>query len=190
MLQHRDYHFIYLIWKKMTLSVMIDIETLATNVDATIVTIAAQCFDPFSKGYIDKHFYARVTLESQEDRRIDDNTITWWASQPEASAEAFAEEGRISLEDALDGLHKLCWKCDLIWTNGPAFDISILEHASKSRGKPVAWQYFKVRDARTVYGLWPDCPKPPTSHHALEDCKRQIDMLQSTLAHLNITKMR
>jgi len=45
------------------------------------------------------------------------------------------------------------------------------------------------KDARTVYKLYPGLPKPPTSHHALEDCRRQIDMLQATLAHLNIKEL-
>jgi len=31
--------------------------------------------------------------------------------------------------------------------------------------------------------------KPPTSHHALEDCRRQIDLLQATLKHLNIKEL-
>ena len=172
------------------MDIMIDIETLAVTPDATILTIAAQCFDPMGTGYIDKQYYARITLESQEDRRIDDITVDWWKKQPEAAAEAMAEDNRVPLEEALDNLHKLCWKCNLIWTNGPVFDISILENACKSRGRPIAWQYFKVRDARTVYSLWPDHPKPPTSHHALEDCRRQIDILQQTLAHLNVRKLK
>jgi hypothetical protein len=33
-------------------------------------------------------------------------------------------------------------------------------------------------------------PISPTSHHALEDCRRQIDMLQQTLRHLNINELK
>jgi len=168
-----------------------DLETLAATPDATILTIAAQCFDPLGKGYSEKyHYYARIALEGQEDRKVSEDTIAWWGTQPEAAAEALAEDNRIPLDQALDDLHKLCWKSDLIWTNGITFDICILENAFTSRGKPYPWQFFKVRDARTVYSLWPDCPKPVTSHHALEDCRRQIDMLQKTLKHLNVAKLR
>jgi hypothetical protein len=173
------------------MDVMIDIETLAVSPDATILTIAAQCFDPFRRGYLEQHqYYARITLDSQPDRSIQDSTVEWWATQPEAAAEAFAEEDRVSLPDALDELHKLCWKSNLIWMNGPTFDATILEHAYKSHQKHIPWQYYKIRDARTVYGLWPDCPKPPTEHHALKDCRRQIDMLQATLKTLGITAIR
>jgi hypothetical protein len=38
--------------------------------------------------------------------------------------------------------------------------------------------------------LYPDLPKPRASHHALEDCKRQIDLLQQTLQHLGVTKLK
>jgi hypothetical protein len=40
-----------------------------------------------------------------------------------------------------------------------------------------------------VFSLFPGLEKPPTSHHALEDCRRQIGMLQSTLRHLNVKEL-
>jgi hypothetical protein len=67
--------------------------------------------------------------------------------------------------------------------------MKILEHAYKSYNKPIPWQFYVVRDSRTVFGLWKDLPKPPTSHHALEDCRRQIDLLQTTLRHLNVKEL-
>ena len=89
---------------------MIDLEGLATGPDTTILTIAAQTFDPFGLGYYDKHYYTRVTLESQENRKIEQGTIDWWATQPAVVRdEAFAEEDRIPLDQALDGLGKLIW---------------------------------------------------------------------------------
>ena len=170
-------------------SLMIDIETLGVAPAATILTIAAQSFDPFGQGYHDRHFYARLTLESQEDRTIDEGTIAWWATQPKAQAEAFAEHDRISLDQALEQLGKLIWQSNFLWSQGPTFDMTILEHAYKSRGRPIPWQYYRVRDSRTVFSLWPDLPKPPVSHHALEDCRRQITMLQITLKHLNVKEL-
>ena len=171
-------------------SLMVDIEGLGTGPDATILTIAAQSFDPFGRGYYDRQYYARITLESQENRSIQQDTIDWWATQPEAQAEAFMEGGRIDLDQALDSLGKLIWQHKLIFANGPTYDMNILEHAYKSYNKPLPWQFYNVRDARTIYSLWPELPKPPTSHHALQDCRRQIDMLQATLKHLNVKELR
>ena len=170
---------------------MIDIEGLATGPDTTILTIAAQSFDPFATGYYDRHYYARVTLESHEDRAIDESTLAWWATQPEAARnEAFGDDDRVPLDQALDDLYKIAWQHDFIWANGPTYDMNILEHAYKSYGKNLPWKFYKVRDARTIFGLWPDLPKPPTEHHALQDCRRQIDMLQATFKHFNIKEMR
>ena len=169
---------------------MIDIEGLGTGPDAAILTIAAQSFDPFGTGYYDRHYYARITLESQEARRIQDDTLAWWATQPEAQAEAFAEDNRVPLEQALDELYKLAWQHDYIWAQGPTYDINILEHAYKSYGKLQPWKFYRVRDSRTVLSLWPERPVPPTSHHALEDTRKQIDILQQTLKHLNVKDIR
>ena len=169
---------------------MIDLEGLATGPDTTILTIAAQAFDPFGSGYYDQHYYARVTLESQENRVIDDGTIAWWATQPaHAREEAFGEQDRIPLDQALDELGRLIWHSKRIWAQGPTYDMNILEHAYKSYNKPIPWQYYSVRDSRTVFALWPELPKPPTSHHALEDCRRQIGLLQDTLKYLKVKEL-
>ena len=170
---------------------MIDLEGLATGPDTTILTIAAQAFDPFGSGYYDRHYYARVTLESQENRSIDDGTIAWWATQPDhAREEAFGEQDRIPLDQALDKLGKLIWHSQLLWSQGPTYDMNILEHAYKSYGKALPWKYYQVRDSRTVFSLWPEQPIPPTSHHALEDCRRQIGMLQNTLKYLKVKELK
>jgi len=170
---------------------MIDLEGLATGPDTCILTIAAQAFDPFGHGHYEQSYYARVTLESQEDRAIDQGTIDWWATQPAiVRDEAFNEEGRIPLDQALDELGKLIWNSKLIWAQGPTYDMNILEHAYKSYKKPLPWKYYMVRDSRTVFSLWPDQPIPPTTHHALEDCRRQIGMLQNTLRHLKVTELK
>ena len=169
---------------------MIDIEGLGTGPDAAILTIAAQSFDPFGTGYYDRHYYARITLESQENRRIQDDTLAWWATQPEAQAEAFAEDNRVPLDQALDELYRLAWQHDYIWAQGPTYDVNILEHAYKSYNKTQPWQFYRIRDSRTVLSLWPERPVPPTSHHALEDTRKQINILQQTLKHLNVKELR
>ena len=169
---------------------MIDLEGLGTGPDTTILTIAAQSFDPLGSGYYDQKYYARITLESQENRSIQQSTIDWWATQPAAARdEAFNEEGRIPLDQALDELGKLIWKSKRVWAQGPTYDMNILEHAYKSYDKSIPWQFYAVRDSRTVFGLWPNLPKPPTSHHALEDCRRQIGLLQETLKYLKVKEL-
>jgi hypothetical protein len=169
---------------------MIDIEGLATGPDTTILTIAAQEFNPLERDSFGRSFYARVDLESQPDRRIEQGTIEWWATQPAVVRdEAFAEEDRVSLDDALRGLHRLAWHSKRIWAQGPTYDMNILEHAYKSYNIALPWKYFAVRDSRTVFSLVPDLKKYPASHHALEDCQRQIMLLWDSLEYLNIKSL-
>ena len=171
------------------MDIMIDIETVATGPEACILTIAAQCFDPLVKGDFDKlqHYYCRVDIDSQETRKIEQSTIDWWATQPEAvREEAFSPEGRVPLQTALEELGKLIWHSKRVWANGPTFDMTILEHAYKSYNMALPWQYYNVRDARTIYSLWPDLVKYPASHNALEDCRRQILLLHDVLDYFKI----
>jgi exodeoxyribonuclease VIII len=166
---------------------MIDIETVGTGPEACILTIAAQSFNPLGTGYYPQYFYARIDPDSQPGRNIEQGTIDWWATQPAAARdEAFNEQGRIPLGQALDELGKLIWHAKRVWAQGPTYDMNILEHAYKSYNKPIPWQFYAVRDSRTVFSLWPDLEKPPTSHHALEDCRRQIKLLQETLAYFKV----
>lgn len=169
---------------------MIDIETLGTTPDAHILTIAAQIFDPLQKDWLGQSYYARIDFESQENRRIEQGTLEWWATQKESQTEAFAEDNRIPLDQALTELGRLIWQSKRIWANGSNFDMTILEDAYKSYNMALPWQYFHVRDARTVYSLVPNLEKYPASHHALEDCRRQIGMLQRTLKHLGVTSLK
>lgn len=172
------------------MDLMIDLEGLGTGPDTTILTIAAKAFDPFGKIDYTQQYYARITLESQPNRSIQDSTVEWWATQPaEARDEAFNEEGRIPLDQALDELGKLIFHSKRIWAQGPTYDMNILEDAYKSYGKTLPWKFWSVRDSRTVFSLWPDMPKPPTTHHALQDCERQIELLQKTLQHLQVKEL-
>ena len=174
------------------MDIMIDIETCGTGVDACVLTIAAQCFDPLQRTaeYSDRWYYARVDPDSQPDRNVSDGTIEWWATQPKAAQEeAFGEDNRIPLTQCLDELGKLIWQSKRFWANGPTFDANILEHAYKEAGMNLPWKFFVVRDARTVYSLCPNLNKYPASHHALEDCRRQIYLLWDSLESLKVKEL-
>jgi hypothetical protein len=169
---------------------MIDIEGLGTGPETTILTIAAQEFDPLVRNSFGRNYYARVTLESQEGRSIEQGTIDWWATQPAmARDEAFAEDGRITLREALEGVYKLIWQAKRVWAQGPTYDMNILEHAYKSLNIPLPWKYYSVRDSRTLFSLVPNLNKYPASHHALEDCRRQIYLLWDSLESLKVKEM-
>jgi len=165
--------------------VMIDLETLATSPDASILTIGAVKFDPFGDDLRDPQmdsFYVRVDLDSCDQLGLatNDDTIAWWGKQSkEAQDEAFNEEGRIHIKDAFDQLYKFCWGAKRVWSHGAAFDIVICEHVFKKLGKAVPWQFWDVRCTRTLFdiGINPQRPKV-TAHNALADAYEQALCVQ------------
>lgn len=174
------------------LHTMVDIETLGKTPDTVILTMAAQRFDPYGSGYDDEQSVnIRVTIESQENRTIDDSTVEWWATQSEeAKNDAFLPEGRVDLRTGLEQLHRLIWNTEMVWMNSPSFDAVILEHAWAQLGLPKPWQYWNLRDVRTLVSLVPELNLPKTSHTALADSRRQILIVQDALAYLKVRALK
>ena len=171
-------------------SIMLDIETLSTKTNATILSIAAIKFNELTNvnEANNETFQVLVDLDSQPDRDITDSTVTWWAQQdPAVQALVFAEEGRLTLTDALLALSKFACHSNRIWVQGPAFDIPILEHAYQQCQLPPPWQYWQVRDSRTLLDLV-EISLPSPNHNALEDCSRQIKGVKLALKQLDIKK--
>ena len=169
--------------------VMIDLETLATTPNALILTIAGIKFDidddylSLTDPYQLDHFYCRVSVESQPNRDIDDNTLAWWANQPAiAKEEAFSSEDRFHIADALTALNHWAKGSERYWANGSEFDYPIIETANKECNLQSPWNYWQVSDARTIYKLFPSVELPkPNVHHALYDCLNQIQKLNVCL---------
>ena len=171
--------------------IMIDLETLATTPNATILTIGAVKFDPFGDELNDPKcdsFYVRVDLDSCDALGLDtdDNTIAWWGQQSqEAQDEAFNEEGRIQIVDAFHQLYKFCWGAKRVWSHGASFDIPICENIFKKIGKAVPWQFWEARCTRTLFDIGINPHRPPVlKHHALEDAWNQAVGVQNVLNKL------
>jgi len=162
---------------------------MAVSPNAVILSLGAVHFNPYGNGYGDK-LYFRINIDDQDalGREVDPNTITWWSQQdPVVMEEAFSPDNRISLVDAIDQFHKFAWGCDAFWAHGSIFDIVIIENIYKQLGKPVPWQYWQIRDTRTLFdlGVDPDMPKGG-KHDALQDAIRQSVGVQTVYAKLKI----
>jgi len=173
----------------MTKHLMVDLETMAVSPNAVVLSLGAVHFNPYGNGYGDK-LYFRINIDDQDalGREVDPNTITWWSQQdPVVMEEAFSPDNRISLVDAIDQFHKFAWGCDAFWAHGSIFDIVIIENIYKQLGKPVPWQYWQIRDTRTLFdlGVDPDMPKGG-KHDALQDAIRQSVGVQTVYAKLKI----
>jgi hypothetical protein len=161
--------------------IMVDLETVATDPQAAILTVAAirfntnQDYTKVTDPYTLDHFYCRVDLE-QPGRTVSDDTMDWWSRQsPEIQEEAFGEADRFPLADVMAAFTEWARAGDRYWANGNAFDFPIMESAIKEHDLSNPWQFWQVRDARTIYNMVPDHYAPKAeAHHALYDCLNQI----------------
>ena len=172
---------------------MIDLETLATTPDATILTIGAVKFDPFGDDVNEPEcvkFYCRVDLDSCDRIGLvtNDDTIAWWASQSkEAQEEAFNPDDRVDIADAMNQLYKFCWGAKRVWSHGAGFDIIILEHIFRKINKAIPWSFWEVRDTRTLFDIGINPNRPPVlKHHALEDAWNQAVGVQNVYKTLRM----
>ena len=182
----------------MTYDIMLDLETLSTRPNAVITNLAAIKFDPFGDdtnsvdGDLIKMntFYRRVDPGSFDwpSAHIDPNTIDWWSKQaPEALDEVISPNDRHNIRDVLRDLYKWAGKPRRVWANGAAFDSVIVENACRELERAWPWEYWQVRDSRTIMKIV-DVPRTTVKHHhALWDCYCQIVDLQAAFRKLNIT---
>ena len=174
---------------------MLDLETLSTRPDATILTFGACKFDPYTQSDIDKGIYFRISVDEQVElgRHVDDNTVEWWGRQAEDVRKVALGDGdRISLEQFTQELNRFIVGADNIWAQGPVFDIVILENLYRQLGLPCPWQFWQIRDSRTLLSTHGD-PREKNKaglHNALEDCVSQAQAVQHIFKQAGITEKR
>ena len=74
-----------------------------------------------------------------------------------------------------------------VWSHGATFDLVIIENIYRQLGKNLPWQYWQLRDTRTLFdlGFNPDMPQG-SKHDALQDAIRQSVGVQNIYAKMNI----
>ena len=176
----------------MTTHATIDIETLGTSPDTVVLTIGGIKFDPMADDELHSEFYYRLDVDEQIDmgRTVDEKTLEWWETQSEeVKAEALDTNDRIPVEETLKALNKWLVGVDKIWCQGPVFDIGILENLYKQIGLHHNWQFYIIRDSRTLFGLMDKDPRKEidfAAHNALADAIVQSLCIQKVYKKLNL----
>jgi len=175
----------------MKSDIMIDLETLDVRPSATVLTIGAVKFDPFGDDVATpqaEKFYVKVDIDSCDRLGLttSQSTLDWWSQQSkEAQDEAFSTEGRIPIHEAMNKLYKFCWGAQRVWSHGSAFDIVICEYIFEKLQKSCPWNFWQVRDTRTLFDIGINPNRPPVlKHHALEDAWNQAVGVQNVLRTL------
>ena len=175
-------------------SVMIDIETLDTKPNSTILTVGGVKFDPCDDREPWDAVYHRLDLDEQSQlgRTTSEDTLAWWARQDQAIRdEAFSDRDRISLADFFKDFNRWLVGADTVWCHTTHFDITILETLARDLGVPVNWSFYQIRDTRTVYAMLPRDPRKDIqqdAHNALADSYYQALALQEAYRQLNLNQ--
>ena len=172
---------------------MLDLESLGTRPDCAILTLGAIKFDPYNLDKFGDGIYFRIDVDEQLalGREVQEDTLEWWMRQAEdVREEALGESDRISLTSMYQQLNRFLVGVNNIWCQGPAFDIVILENIYRQMSWPTPWQFWQIRDSRTLFGVHGD-PREKNKvglHNALEDCVSQATAVQQIYHKLGIEK--
>lgn len=178
----------------MATHVMIDLETLDTKPSASVLTLGAVKFNPFTFNDPHSELYIKLDLDEQDrlGRSVSDSTIEWWGQQdPKIQEDAFSEDGRQSITATLVQINRYVVGADVIWAQGYGFDITILEDIYRQTKTPFPWDFWRIRDSRTLISLLPEDPRKSMQsdlHNALADAYYQAKAVQIAYDRLGIKK--
>ena len=138
--------------------------------------------------------YHRIDVDSQTamGRDVMEETVEWWGKQAEdVREEALGDDDRIDLKYFVKQLNKWCVGVDVFWCQGPLFDYAILQNLYKNVNKPCPWNFWQIRDSRTIFSMMPTDPRKAIQeelHNALADCYYQAKCVQQTFKAFGVTK--
>lgn len=168
--------------------VMVDLETLGRRAGCVVLSIGAVMFDPRGNGYGEK-FYCNIDRVSSQQYGLTEEpeTVAWWAGQsPQAKAALMTNP--VTLDNALYSFSEFFNRnsATKVWCQGVSFDIPILTALYDRLGIQTPWEYWAVRDTRTVYDVCGfdqySIKRQGTFHQATDDCIHQILCVQTAMS--------
>jgi hypothetical protein len=172
----------------------IDLETIDTCPQATVLSLGAVKFNPLLNSEPYDELYFKISIDDQDrlGRTTSDSTIEWWGRQdPNIMEEAFDQEGAITVEEALSKINKWVVGVDTLWGQGYGFDYTILEDMYRNIGKPIPWNFWIIRDSRTLFSCCETDPRKKIQnqlHNALADAYYQSKAIQFAYKELGVQR--
>jgi len=182
----------------------IDLETLALEANAVILSVGICIFDNerlntheelVSQGI---NIYFDQDSQAAKGRKISQSTLEWWSEQGESAQECLNNPNKIAVRDFYAVFNKLCAdtgmgdtpyhpsRKKLKWyARGPHFDISKMDDLFTNFNVTSPWKYYNIRDIRT----WLECnglednlklvkPSNMIPHNSLHDAAFDAWMMQ------------
>lgn len=172
--------------------IMIDTESLGLGAKCVVTQLALLAFDlddPTEYLAMEEQFLP-ITPQTTIKRTIDGDTILWWMKQSDSARAMFERNSGNDFPELIalsqhffDHIGSIIEDASEveIWARGTDHDISILKSLSEDLGIRLPWRYDSVRDLRTLMSAAGVGKKDVAErvgnipHHALSDCKYQLD---------------
>jgi hypothetical protein len=163
--------------------VMLDLETLGTEVGSIITTIGAVKFN--NKEIVDS-FYTKICIEDSENAgfKTSASTFLFWMNQEDAARKEIIDcthkKGAKIISDALFSFSTWMGEDLPVWGNGVLFDNALLSEYYKVKGFKKPWSYRSDRCYRTVKNMFPQIEAEPfqgVKHNSLDDASAQANHL-------------
>jgi hypothetical protein len=165
---------------------MVDIETMGTNVNAPIIQIGAVYFS-IETGETGDEFLININLEDSMEwgAKPDGMTIYWWLSQSKEARDALHHNIEIPFmyeEQGLQEFNQFAARAESVWSHA-TFDFVMLINAMRRRNIHPTVNYRKARDIRTLTGLagmtreeidTTKVEREGTHHNGLDDAIYQV----------------
>lgn len=178
------------------MDLVIDIETLDTEVTSLILSAAVVAFDPAGndtpESFLasENNFYTTFSLHESlmMDFSISRSTVEFWNKQSiNALAEAAAQ--KTPLVESFKELSAFIQKFPKakLWANSPSFDISILRSAFKKFNLRFPVEFWAERDIRTIKDICEvklDFPSTLTKHNPMHDAIYEALIVQQGYANI------
>lgn len=172
--------------------IMVDLETLSTDVNCVILSIGAVVFDPLVPiVHMDQTFYRAIDIQSCIDAgmTIRAATLEWWMVQSKEARAVFELPEKTHIRRAL--MDYAVWarvqEVVAVWSNGSDFDNAIIANAYTRFGLNKPYPFTAHRCVRTISRMFPYPYNPPEiAHNALSDAIAQADRLIAIGKQYNI----
>lgn len=148
-------------------NIMVDLETLSTHTNASIIEIAAVEFNK-ENGEIGDIFHQCIDVSdwTENKRHIEGSTLLWWMEQDKVLLNKYKNHNS-KLHTVLQRFREFYNEHTLngnneetvLWGNGSTMDITILQSAYEHFKEPTPWKYWAVNDVRTIVNLNPEIKK-------------------------------
>lgn len=160
------------------MNVMLDLETMGVSADSAIISIGVV---HFNKKEILNKMELFCDIDTQKNRTVRNDTMSWWLTQSEQARNALSQGMKTSKPlitqlIELQAFIKSCGENVKVWGNGSDFDNAMLAHAYSSVGIAVPWKFWNNRCYRTIKAICNDVPEDKrigTYHSAVDDAEHQ-----------------